>query len=112
MSRSLGLIAATSILGATSFTGTARADRTAPIDDTASGRLGPRGPDPNAAEKPPVSAGVAANMVGHVTYASTRVDVPVSQRWSIIPQAALLYIAPYAAGDPTVLVPYVGGGIG
>ncbi len=111
MSRSLGLIAA-AILGATSFATTARADRTAPIDDTRFGQIGHAGPDPSDVEKPPVSAGVAATYVGHVTYAGARVDAPLSSRWSIIPQAALLHIRPYKAGDPTVLVPYLGAGIG
>lgn len=111
MNRSLGPIAAT-ILFATLFAGVAHADRPAPIDDTRFGQIGHPGPDPTDVEKPPVSAGVAANRVGQVTYAGARVDAPLSRKWSVIPQAALLHISPYAAGDPTVFVPYIGGGIG
>jgi len=132
MIRSHGLIAAT-ILGATSVVALtqkdARADMTPPpsphsgvegrstgpsttIDDTRFGEIGRTGPDPNEALKPPISTGVAANRVGNVTYAGARVDVPMSTRWSVIPQAAMLHITPYAAGDPTVFVPYIGGGIG
>jgi len=111
MIRSLGLIAACAIV-LTSVE--ARADRPLPstIDDTRFGEIGRPGPDPNEAEKPPVSAGVAANRIGNVTYAGARVDVPVSKRWSIIPQTALLHISPYVSGDPTVFVPYIGGGVG
>lgn len=108
------------------FAGVARADRIPPpsphgatasegraiTDDTRFGEIGRPGPDPGDAEKPPVTTGIAANRVGHVTYAGARVDVPTSARFSLIPQTALLHISPYAAGDPTVIVPYVGGGIG
>lgn len=82
------------------------------IDDTRFGEIGKPGPDPGDDEKPPVTAGVSGNRVGQVTYIGARVDAPVSKRWSIIPQAALLHIAPYASGDPTVIVPYIGAGVG
>lgn len=81
-------------------------------DDTRFGEIGKPGPDPGELEKPPVTAGVAANRIGQVTYAGARVDVPLTAKWSVIPQTALLHISPYAAGDPTVFVPYVGAGVG
>lgn len=111
MTRSLGVGAILCALGASSITLPANA-APPPIDDTRFGEIGKAGPDPGDADMPGVTAGVAANRIGQVTYAGARVDVPMSKRWSIIPQTALLHISPYAAGDPTVLVPYVGGGIG
>lgn len=90
----------------------AGATRAATPDDTRFGEIGHPGPDPGEAETPPPTAGVAVNRVGHVTYTGARVDVPTSARFSVIPQAAFLHIAPYASGDPTVFVPYVGGGAG
>ncbi len=130
MTRSLGLIAAASLTLVSLSASEARADMTPPpsphsgvegrssnpaaasLDDTRFGEIGRAGPDPNEPSRPPVSAGVAANRVGHVSYVGTRVDVPMSTRWSLIPQAAMLHISPYAAGDPTVFVPYIGAGIG
>ena len=113
MIRSLGVGALLGALGAGSITLPANAAPSAGgIDDTRFGEIGKPGPDPGDADMPRVTAGVAANRVGQVTYAGARVDVPVSKRWSLIPQAALLHIAPYASGDPTVLVPYIGGGVG
>lgn len=110
MIRSLGVAAMIATLTATTSATSSAAG--AGIDDTRFGEIGKPGPDPGEAETPPVSAGVSANRVGKVTYMGARVDVPMSKRWSIIPQAALLHIAPYAPGDPTVLVPYLGGGVG
>lgn len=81
-------------------------------DDTRFGEIGRPGPDPGEGETPRPAAGVAANRIGHVTYAGARVDVPFGKRWSVIPQAAMLHVQPYAAGDPNVFVPYVGGGLG
>lgn len=109
MIRSLGVAA---FLGATSFTLLSNAAPPSSIDDTRFGEIGKPGPDPNEAATPPVSAGVAANRIGHVTYAGARVDAPLSRRWSVIPQTALLHITPYRTGDPTVFVPYIGGGVG
>jgi hypothetical protein len=86
-----------------------------PADDTRFGEIG-KGEadvvDGSDNETPPVSAGIGGSRTGRVTYLGTRVDVPLSKKWSIIPQAALLHIAPYRVGDPSVLVPYIGGGIG
>lgn len=111
MTRYLG---AAAILGATTVSSlaTAAPPSSSSIDDTRFGEIGKPGPDPGETEKPPVAAGVAANRIGHVTYAGARVDVPLSRRVSVIPQTALLHISPYAPGDPTVFVPYVGGGVG
>lgn len=81
-------------------------------DDTRFGEIGRPGPDPNAPATPPPTVGLATNRVGHVTYGGLRVDVPSSAYVSLIPQAALLHIAPYAPSDPTVIVPYLGGGLG
>jgi hypothetical protein len=93
----------------------ARADATAnaqpEINDTRFGEIGKAEGDPTD-EKPPVTAGVSSSRVGRVSYTGTRVDTPLSKKWSLIPQAALLYIAPYRAGDPSIVVPYIGGGVG
>jgi len=103
------LCLAVAILALATFERSARA---ATPDDTRFGEIGHPGPDPGEAEMPPPTASVAANLVGHVTYTGARVDVPTSKRFSLIPQAALLHISPYVQGDPTVLIPYLGGGIG
>lgn len=84
----------------------------ATIDDTRFGEIGKPGPEPGAEETPPVSAGVAGSQTGLVTYAGARVDVPLSKRFSLIPQFAMLNVAPYRSGDPNTFVPYFGGGVG
>lgn len=80
-------------------------------EDTRFGEIGHPGPDPGELTTPAPTVGVSASRVGHVTYSGLRVDVPTSPRLSLVPSAALLHIEPYAAGDPTVIVPYVGGGV-
>lgn len=80
--------------------------------DTRFGQIGHPGPDPDEGDTPPVSVGVAANRIGKVTYAGARTDVPVSRRWSVIPQVALLHVEPFTPTARAVFVPYLGGGIG
>jgi hypothetical protein len=109
MIRSLGVGGVACVLATLFATSTAAA---AGIDDTRFGEIGKPGPDPGDGETPPVTAGVAGNRIGKVSYIGARVDAPVSKRWSIIPQAAMLHISPYASGDPTVFIPYIGGGVG
>lgn len=82
-----------------------------PQDDSRFGEIGHVGPDEEAASRS-VAAGVGATQVGHVTYAGARVDVPLSRRWSIIPQAAILRVQPLRDTDPVTVDGYVGGGIG
>jgi hypothetical protein len=106
------LIAPAIVLLSLSASSSAHAETSASItDDTRFGEIGKASEDPNS-ETPPVSAGIGGSRVGRVTYVGTRVDVPISKKWSLIPQAAMLHIAPYRVGDPTVFVPYIGGGVG
>jgi hypothetical protein len=82
-----------------------------PQDDSRFGEIGHTYDDSEAARRP-FGVGVGATNVGRVTYAGTRIDVPIAQRWSLIPQAALLNVRP---SDPTATSStnvYVGGGIG
>ena len=83
-----------------------------PQDDTRFGEIGHAGEESTETEKPSVAAGISATQVGHVTYAGTRVDVPLSRRWSLIPQAAILRVQPLQGGDPVTTNVYVGGGVG
>ena len=60
----------------------------------------------------PVGAGVGITNQGHVTYMGARVDVPVSKRWSLIPQAALLRVGAIHPEDSATVNSYLGGGVG
>ncbi len=82
----------------------------APIEDTRFGTIG-RGASEEADTSPIASVGAGSTQLGHVTYASVRADVAVTHAWSLIPQAALLRVAPYRASDPATLNAYVGGGV-
>ena len=97
----------------TAATSSASDPSASPVDDTRFSEIGHPAEDAEGNDdKPPVSAGIAATNVGHVTYAGARVDVPVSKRWSLIPQVAFLHVSPFNAGDRATVNPYLGGGVG
>lgn len=81
-----------------------------PREDTRFGTVGQAAPDANESLPGP-AFGVGSTQLGHVTYASIRADVPVSRGLSLIPQAALLRVAPYRAADPATINTYAGGGV-
>jgi len=81
-----------------------------PQDDSRFGEIGKTYDDTE--ERRPFGVGVGATNVGHVTYAGTRVDVPIAKRWSIIPQAALLNVRPIDPNGTATTNVYVGGGLG
>jgi len=82
-----------------------------PQDDSRFGEIGHVGPEAKEAT-PSVAAGIGGTQVGHVTYAGARVDVPLSKKWSIIPQAAILRVQPLNDGDPVTVNSYLGAGLG
>jgi hypothetical protein len=81
-----------------------------PTEDTRFGTIG-RGAADASEALPGPAFGAGSTQLGHVTYASVRADVPVMRRLSLIPQAALLRVAPYRATDPATINTYVGGGV-
>ena len=91
---------------------TGQAPARAPQDDTRFGEIGHAEAESSGSESPRVAAGIGGTQVGHVTYAGARVDVPLSRRWSIIPQAAILRVQPFHDGDPVTTNVYVGAGVG
>jgi hypothetical protein len=81
-----------------------------PREDTRFGTVGRGAPEANETLPAP-AFGVGSTQLGHVTYASVRADVPVARTLSLIPQAALLRVAPYRATDPATINTYAGGGV-
>ena len=81
-----------------------------PQDDSRFGEIGKSYDDTEA--RRPFGIGVGATNVGHVTYAGTRIDVPIAKRWSIIPQAAILNVRPIDPNATPSTNVYVGGGLG
>ncbi|GAC1351882.1 MAG: hypothetical protein NVSMB1_09220 [Polyangiales bacterium] len=82
----------------------------AKVDDSRFGEIGKGAPDPGS-ESTPIAAGISATNIGRVTYAGLRVDVPVYQSWSLVPQAALIRVGPFGTETKTAVNTYLGMGV-
>ncbi len=84
---------------------------TPPREDSRFGQIGTDTAGAPSESLPQGAAGVAATQSGNVTYMSVRADVPVAHAWSVVPQAALLRVAPFTPTDAVSINGYVGGGL-